>query len=442
MGSDWKSIGGLLEGIIDYRGRTPPKSDQGIPCISAANVKSGRIDLSSTSYVSQETYDEWATRGFSKSGDVIITTEAPVGEVAEMPGDQIYLLTRRVMALQPNPKLLHNRYLLFALQSPYVKRELNMISRGTTVPRVLKTDITDIEIRVPSLAEQKAIAHILGSLDDKIELNRQINATLEAIAQALFKSWFVDFDPVIDNALSTGNPIPQPLQARAEARKALGDQRQPLPEVIQKQFCDRFVFNDDLGWIPEGWELKTLSNAADLWDSKRVPLSKNDRSSRNGPFAYYGDSGIVDYVDDYIFDGEYLLISEDGENLRSRKTPIAFVARGKFWVNNHAHVLTGTNNVCNQHIMLLFRTLDINPYITGAVQPKLNQASLKQIPFLFSSRSILDRFTDSVGPFYQKIYSNEDEYLSLASLRDTLLPKLLSGQLRIPEAEKRVAEAL
>ena len=103
--------------------------------------------------------------------------------------------------------------------------------------------------------EQKAIAHILGTLDDKIELNRQMNATLEAMAQALFKSWFVDFDPVIDNALAAGNSIPEPLQAKAEVRAALGDQRKPLPEAIQKQFPSRFVFSEEMGWIPEGWEV-------------------------------------------------------------------------------------------------------------------------------------------------------------------------------------------
>ena len=121
-----------------------------------------------------------------------------------------------------------------------------------------------MEIFLPPLETQKAIAHILGSLDDKIELNRQMNATLEAIAQALFKSWFVDFDPVIDNALAAGNPIPEPLQARAEARKALGDKRKPLPEAIQQQFPSAFEYSDELGWIPEGWRVNKLNSLLDI----------------------------------------------------------------------------------------------------------------------------------------------------------------------------------
>ena len=224
MGSEWKPIGEMLSSIIDYRGRTPPKSESGIPCISAANVKNGQIDVSTTSYVSQDTYDTWTTRGFPKPGDVVITTEAPVGEIAPFPGDQTYLLTRRVMALQTNPGLLDSRFLIYALQTPAIRDQLFAVARGTTVQRVLKTDITGLEIPTPFLPEQKAIAHILGSLDDKIELNRRMNATLEAMAQALFKSWFVDFDPVIDNTLVAGNPIPEALAERAEGRRqALAD---------------------------------------------------------------------------------------------------------------------------------------------------------------------------------------------------------------------------
>ncbi len=107
----------------------------------------------------------------------------------------------------------------------------------------------------PLLPEQKAIAHVLGTLDDRIELNRQMNETLESMAQALFKSWFVDFDPVIDNALAGGKEIPEALKQKAQARAALGDKRRPLPEEIRTLFPDEFTYSDELGWIPKGWEV-------------------------------------------------------------------------------------------------------------------------------------------------------------------------------------------
>ena len=115
-----------------------------------------------------------------------------------------------------------------------------------------------MKVYLPPINEQEGIVEVLGTLDDKIELNRQMNATLEAMAQALFKSWFVNFDPVIDNALAAGNPIPDALQKRAEVRRALGDRRKPLPADIEQHFPDRFVFSEEMGWIPEGWGTQAL----------------------------------------------------------------------------------------------------------------------------------------------------------------------------------------
>ncbi|NMC29814.1 MAG: hypothetical protein GYA45_07070 [Pelolinea sp.] len=128
-----------------------------------------------------------------------------------------------------------------------------------------------------------------------------------------------------------------------------------------------------------GWIKYKLEDLADFHDSKRIPLNTRERETRKGTFPYYGASGIVDYIDDYIFDGEYVLISEDGENLRSRTTPIAFKANGKFWVNNHAHVIQGKEQFLNDWIVYFFQNLDLNPYITGAVQPKLNRENLQLI---------------------------------------------------------------
>jgi len=443
MRSDRRPISELLSGIIDYRGKTPPKSDSGVPCISAANVKNGRIDVTSTTFVSRETYDSWTTRGLPNPGDVIITTEAPVGEVAEFPGDREYLLTRRVMALQANPQVLAGRYLLYALQSPQTKARLLSGDRGTTVPRVLKTDITSLEIPLPSLTEQKHIAHILGTLDDKIELNRRMNEMLEAIAQALFKSWFVDFDPVIDKALAAGNPIPEPLQKRAEARQALGDQRKPPADSIARHFPDRFVFNEDLGWIPEGWEQTEVGEVSCCFDKKRIPLSKAERETKKpGRIPYYGATSVMDYIDDWIFDDVYFLVGEDGSVVKEDGAPFTQYIWGKTWVNNHAHVLQGAAGVATEHLMLFMRDQDVHPYVTGAVQPKINQKNLNRIPFLKASQALNEGFGEKISPLFKRTRHLSEESQSLSALRDTLLPKLLSGELRIPDAERQVEEAL
>jgi type I restriction enzyme S subunit len=133
------------------------------------------------------------------------------------------------------------------------------------------------------------------------------------------------------------------------------------------------------GGVMSDWQLKRISDVADFLNYKRVPLSSLDRDKRKGKFPYYGASGIVDYIDDYIFDGTYLLVSEDGENLRTRKTPIAFKATGKFWVNNHAHILAEKEEGILDYLEYYFSNFDLTPFLTGAVQPKLNKANLDKI---------------------------------------------------------------
>src|SRR4030067_1301253 len=128
------------------------------------------------------------------------------------------------------------------------------------------------------------------------------------------------------------------------------------------------------------WQEFPLLDLAEIHDQTRVPLSKMEREKRQGSFPYYGASGVIDHVEGYLFDEEYVLVSEDGENLKSRQTPIAFVATGKFWVNNHAHILKGKKRFYNKLLVYYFMNLDLHPYLTGAVQPKLSQSSLLSIP--------------------------------------------------------------
>lgn len=134
------------------------------------------------------------------------------------------------------------------------------------------------------------------------------------------------------------------------------------------------------GFDSAGWSTTNLGSIIDIFDYKRVPISGRERAKRKGAFAYYGASGVIDYIDDYKFAGKYLLVAEDGENFNSRKLPIAFIADGKFWVNNHAHVIRGKPGIADDHfICSWFAQANISGYITGAAQPKLSQENLKRI---------------------------------------------------------------
>ncbi|MCK4296753.1 MAG: restriction endonuclease subunit S, partial [Candidatus Marinimicrobia bacterium] len=172
------------------------------------------------------------------------------------------------------------------------------------------------------------------------------------------------------------------------------------------------------------WKEYRLSDIAEIHDSKRIPLNSRDRSSMKGNSPYYGASGIVDYINDYIFYGEYVLISEDGENLRSRQTPIAFKVNGKFWVNNHAHILKGRDELINDFIVYYFRNLNISPYITGAVQPKLNMYNLLSIPiFMPENRAERVSITRTLLSLDNKIHLLRRQNETLEAIAQTLFKR-------------------
>lgn len=176
------------------------------------------------------------------------------------------------------------------------------------------------------------------------------------------------------------------------------------------------------------WKEYRLDEIAEILDYKRKPLSSMQRSVRRGEIPYYGASGIIDYIDDYIFEGEHVLISEDGENLRSRQTPIAFLADGRFWVNNHAHIIK-SDYIHNRLICYYFANLDLNPFLTGAVQPKLSQDSLMKIP-IFLPKSIEDRkqIVSIIASLDDKIDLLHRENETLEAMAKILFNKTLSGK--------------
>ena len=178
-----------------------------------------------------------------------------------------------------------SKYLFYVLMNNEFIEYSVQTSKGTKMPRGDKEAMMRYSFRLPPLHEQQAIANILGSLDDRIELNRRMNETLEAMAQALFKSWFVDFDPVIDNALAGGKEVPEELAGRAAARAALGDKRKPLPAEIRALFPDEFVYSDEMGWIPKGWRISEIGNEVDVVGGG-TPSTKNPDFWENGNYHW------------------------------------------------------------------------------------------------------------------------------------------------------------
>ena len=280
--------------------------------------------------------------------------------------------------------------------------------------RVPNNAVGEYECFFPPLNELVEIASILSSLDNRISLLRETNTTLEAIAQTLFKSWFVDFDPV---------------KAKAEGRLPEG-----MDEATAALFPSEFE-ESALGLIPKGWSNVSLKEVVSIFDSQRVPLSGGDRAKRKGNYPYYGAASLMDYVDGYIFDGVYCLMGEDGSVAHESGYPIMQYVWGKIWVNNHAHVLQGKNGISTEHVMLSLQRTNIQPLITGAVQAKLSQGNMWRIVFLMPSRSIAEVFGEMIAPLFTRIRHNFEKIQTLTTLRDTLLPRLISGQLRLNQAQ-------
>lgn len=183
--------------------------------------------------------------------------------------------------------------------------------------------------------------------------------------------------------------------------------------------------------MPSDWHTGTVSEIIELHDSKRIPLSNRERADLDKIYPYYGATSIMDYVDRYLFDGIYLLLGEDGTVVDSKGYPILQYVEGKFWVNNHAHILTGKNGFSVEMLYLLFSLTNVQSIVTGAVQPKISQGNLNKVAVVIPSRKDLDDFNSTIQPFFTQIRNLKAENERLTNIRDALLPKLMSGEIDV-----------
>lgn len=416
------SLEECLDALIDYRGKTPEKTSSGIPLVTEKVIKGGRIERP-TEFIAPDDYDLWMRRGLPNRGDVVMTTEAPLGEVAQL-GDEKVALAQWVITLRGKPGFLDNTYLLYLLQTEEMQEQLRARATGTTVLGIKQSELRKISVRVPPFGLQSSIAGILKSLDDRITLLRETNATLESIAQALFKSWFVDFDPV--HAKQQGR-APEGMD---EATAAL------FPEGFEKS---------EQGLVPKGWCSATLADAYEI-----NPL----RKLKKGVVASYLDMASVPtsgHCADSVVQREMSSGSkfQNGDTLLARITPclengksafVDFLDDGEIaWGSTEFLVLRPKAPLPEYHAYLLCRHLTFREF---AVQSMSGTSGRQRIQNDVLARYRLAVPSDAVGlafgaivrPIQQKIADNHAQAQTLATLRDTLLPRLISGQLRLPEA--------
>jgi len=348
---------------------------------------------------------------------------------------------------------IYPEYVGYFLRSPQFRNTLTAFSTMSTRASLNNGMIGSLKIILPPFQEQKAIAHILGSLDDKIELNRQMNATLKGMAQALFKSWFVDFDPVIDNALAAGNPIPEAFAARAQTRrKALA--HGTANRDIAKQFPTAFQFTEEMRWIPEGWEVKQIKEFGKIICGK-TPSKKNEKYyGKDVPFIKIPDMHnnvwITEAIDSLSFEGAK---SQQKKEIPPNSICVSCIATvGKVSITSAiSHTNQQINSVVPNHscstYYLYFSFSGMGKKLIdlasgGSATLNLNTGDFSKIDIISPPTELLSGYHETIKKLFNKILSSEYQSKSLANLRDTLLPKLISGEIRIPEAEKLTEKAL
>ena len=411
----------ILETIIDNRGRTCPVQENGIPLIATNCIKDTTLYpvFEKVRYVSQETYNTWF-RGHPRPNDIIFVLKGSPGRVNWVPDPIDFCIAQDMVAIRANKKIVDSKYLFALLKSKLVQHKIENMHVGSLIPHFKKGDFNKLILPIPTDMEyQKKVGKVYFDFSLKIELNRKMNETLEAMAQALFKSWFVDFDPVHAKATCKSE---QELEVTASK---LGISKEIL-DLFPSEFKE-----SEMGMIPLGWKHDTLGSFVEILDSKRVPISKNERAKIQGSIPYYGATSIMDYVDDYLFDEPLTLMGEDGSVVREDGTPFMQYIWGKAWVNNHAHVMKSKSTLSTEAIYIALLKQNVTMFVTGAVQPKINQTNLKKIPIVKPSGNLHKVYSELIAPMFSKRRQLLDEIDTLQTTRDILLTKLLSGEIEV-----------
>ncbi len=461
------ALGELVE-IYDGPHATPKKTDAGPIFLGISNLASGRLDLGKTEHLSEEDYKRWTQRVTPEPGDTVFSYETRLGEAAHIPTGLRCCLGRRMGLLRPKDRRIDARFLLYAFLGERFQEVLRSRTiHGSTVNRIPLTEMGSFPIAIPTdLSEQRAIAHILGTLDDKIELNRRMNETLEAMARALFKSWFVDFDPAHAKATlkrHTANQIPRredstrstkatpsdhsPLegesarQGRQPTVEPVGGSQTPLPLLkggdwtaeraqaylagmeaeIAALFSDSFAASE-LGPIPAGWAVKPLGALVELAYGKALKADQR----QTGSVPVYGSNGRIGWHDQPFIQGPNIIVGRKGN-----PGTVTWAAGACFPIDTTFYVVPKDTP---QSLPFLFYALEgqgLPSVAADSAVPGLNRNLAYLNKQVTPPTPLVARFGEHVQSLFTRRHGLEEESRTLASLRDTLLPKLVSGELRI-----------
>lgn len=422
---------GAVADVYDGPHATPTTVDHGPIFLGIDALQNGRIALGATRHVRQEDFVTWTRRIKPLPGDVVFSYETKLGEAAIIPEGLECCLGRRMGLVRAKPNRLAPRFFLYLFLSPAFQALIKRRTiTGATVDRIALKEFPSFPIILPSFAEQTAIAAVLGALDDKIELNRRMNETLERTARAIFQDWFVDFGPT---------------RAKMEGREAY------LAPEVWEMFPDAF---DDEG-KPEGWVTSTIGQEVDVvggstpstqepafWGGDIAWATPKDLSSLGCPVLFNTERQITKAGLAQIGSG----LLPVGTVLLSSRAPIGYLAMVQIPVAVNQGFIA---MVCQRRLSNVFVCLwtkanmeTIHQNANGSTFQEISKANFRPIKMTIGSSAILQAFDAASMPLFERIVANEKESRTLAATRDFLLPKLMSGEIRVKDAEAVAADVL
>jgi type I restriction enzyme S subunit len=404
------SLHDAVKFIVDNRGKTVPTADNGIPLIATNCIKNNGLFpvFEKIRFVSEETYKTWF-RSHPEPGDIIFVNKGTPGRVCLVPNPVNFCIAQDMVALRVDESVIYPKYLFAALRSDYIQNVIENMHVGTLIPHFKKSDFERLMIPVPDEVTQKYIGNLYYDLSMAIELNNQINKNLEEMAQAIFKSWFVDFEP----------------------------------------FRDGEFEESELGLIPKGWRVGKLSDVGEIIGGGTPSKSKPEYYSEIGiPWITPKDLSIN--KNKYISRGE-IDISElglressarlmpKGTVLFSSRAPIGYIAIAKNAVttNQGFKSVVPFENISSEYIYLLLKNSvnEIESRATGSTFKEISGGEMKKVPIILPPKEIIRKFNEIATTLGKTQASLEDENSILMSIRDTLLPKLMTGEIRVPVEE-------
>jgi type I restriction enzyme S subunit len=394
-----KPVAEIASAIIDYRGKTPPKSLGGVKLLTAKVIKDGTIDESRLEYISEETYAWWMRRGLPIQGDVLLTTEAPLGETAMLRTAEKIALAQRVILLRGDPEQVDQQYLFAALRSPLVQARLRQRATGTTVLGIKQRELRQVEIPLPPLTVQRKIAVILSAYDDLIENNKRRIKLLEEMAWRIYREWFVDFRypghnnvPLVDSELG---PIPQWWEVRG------------LFEVADVTFG--FPFKSRGFNTSEGIPVIRIRD---------IPKGQSETLTMESPSRTY----LVENGD--------ILVGMDGDFHMARWSA------GGGWLNQRVARFRPASPRLSRYALYLALEEPIakwNATIVGTTVAHLGKRHLELVKVIIPPDRLATRATELLDPIFEEESCLRRAVRNLRATRDLLLPRLISGEIDVTD---------